>query len=735
MQKKLAILGGVVGFVLFLNVFSSQAAKLNAAVVADFSRLDESENNVNELSEILSTVFDSLAGEKNITVQSFDSLKAGLGTDLSSDIFNAVDPIQLLQANTPLRIDALLFASIGKINKKNILTIRAAEFPSGTTIEHISVPLKSVEPGKFKESLVAPFNAVFTSLHQGETSLGFPLQPDEMGLVIVAGNFDNDDLKNVINRFASRLLTDESESDRIPTRIKLLSYSHVDDPGDDEFKPGQAINEKLHSRFVVFWPDSADSNEHKSAEIVFSKSQVPTPFVERYAPLNPGYKNLTTFQSGLDSSEIELLSEAIFPIGKNEYPRFEELIADSLDRFPVPLLVNVAMNNHHVWVSDSTNPDRDSTRYTVARMIYENLHRRKIKSTVTKGWIDWNLGAFYRQNAQFDSAAIRLASCDSLFALSHDSLGLALSALEKARLANAQKKWSDAKTAYQSVLDFVTAQHDTFSSANVYSHLAMIAELEGDSDSAENYYQKSAELNSALHNTYGSFRIYGHLGELMRNVNQPVKSLEYLKTSLQKADEMHNEPVLARALFQLGVTSVVLGLNNEAIQHFHDAAGYMKILGDSTGLARVDNKLGTIYLNRKDYEKAQSSYEAALHLATRRADSSNMLQSLFNLGEMASEQKRWSFSQENFDQALKIAKRLGNPRLVANVLYSKGLAHLKEGLLRSGYDEVKEAIDMTNGSVHGTPEESRAFLAKIEALIGDMQELNSRMKYGTFRSN
>lgn len=734
MQHKLAILVGVVLF-LFLNAFSSQASKLNVAIVADFSRLDESENNVDELSEILSAVSDSLAGEKNIAVLPFDSLKDELGTDLSPDIFNTIDPIQLLHANTPSQIDVLLFASIDKKNKRYILKMLAAEFPSGTTIEHISVPLKSVEPGKFKESLGAPFNAVFTSLHQGETTLGFPLQPDEMGLVIVAENFDNDNLKNAIDRFASRLLPGESESDWIHPRIKLLSFAHVDDPGDDEFKLGQAINEKLYSRFVVFWPDSADSNKDKGAEIVFSKSHVPTPFVKRYAPLNPGYKNLTTFKSGLDSSEIELLSETIFPIGKDAYPHFEQFIADSLDQFQVPLLVNVAMNSHQVWVSDSTNPDRDSTRYTVARMIYENLHRRKMKSTVTKGWIDWNLGAFYRQNAQFDSAAIRLASCDSLFALSHDSLGLALSALEKARLANAQKKWSDAKTAYQSVLDFVTAQHDTFSSANIYSHLAMIAELEDDSDSAENYYQKSAELNDALHNTYGSYRIYGHLGELMRNINQPVKSLEYLKTSLQKADELHNEPVLARALFQLGVTSVALGLNEEAIQHFHDAAGYMEILGDSTGLARIDNKLGTIYLNRKNYEKAQSSYEAALHLATLRADSSNMLQSLFNLGEMASEQKRWSFSQENFNQALKIARGLGNPRLVANVLYSKGLAHLKEGLLRSGYDEVKEAIDMTNGSVHGTPEESRAFLAKIEALMGDMQELNSRMKYGGSPSN
>ena len=734
MQQKLAILVGVVLF-FFLNVFSSQASKLNVAIVTDFSRLKRSENNVDELSEILSMVSDSLAVGKNIAVLPFDSLKARLGTDLTPNIFYAIDPIQLLHANTPSQIDVLLFASIGKITRENILTIRAAEFPSGTSIEHISVPLKSVEPEKFKESLVAPFNAVFTSLHQGETTLGFPLQPDEMGLVIVAENFDNDNLKNAIDRFASRLLTGESESDRIHPRIKLLSYAHVDAPGDDEFKLGKAINEKLHSSFVVFWPDSADSNEDKSAEIVFNKSTVFTPFVERCAPLNPGIKNLTTFQSALDSSEIELLSETICPIGKDEYPRFKQFIADSLDQFQVPLLMNVAMNSHHVWVSDSTNSDRDPTRYTIAKMIYENLHERKMKSAATKGWIDWNLGAFYRQNARFDSAAIRLASCDSLFTLSHDSLGLALSALEKARLANAQKDWSQAKTAYQSVLDFVIAQHDTFSSANIYYHLAMIAELEDDSDSAENYYQKSAELNDALHNTYGSFRIYSHLGELMRNVNQPVKSLEYLKISLQKADEMHNEPVLARAHFQLGVTSVVLGLNDEAIQHFHDAASYMEILGDSTGLARVDNKLGTIYLNRKDYEKAQSSYEAALHLATLRADSSNMLQSLFNLGEMASEQKRWSFSQENFAQAFKIASGLGNPRLVANVLYSKGLAHLKEGLLRSGYDEVKEAIDMTNGSVHGTPEESRAFLAKIEALIGDMQELNSRMKYGTFRSN
>ncbi len=734
MQQKSTILVGVVSL-LILTAISSRASDLNVALVADFSALEESDNNVATLREILSTVSDSLAGEKNISVLPLDSVKARLGSKWRPDILESTDPFRLSHDNDSLQIDVLCFAIISKSDDKNLLTIRTNEFLSGTTIEHISVPLKAIEPEILKKALIPSLSAVLTSLRKDKTVLGFPLQAKERGLVVVADDLHSETLKSTIEQFVSQLSPGTPSADDFIPRVKLLSFGDVDDPDEAEFDLGRKINVTLHSSLVLFWHDSVDTNTSKNARIVFDQPGRSKKFVEQYAPLYPDSANLTTFSSNLDSAEIELLAGTILPITKSGYPRFKQYFADSLDQFQVPLLMNVAMNSHHIWVSDSTNPDRDSTRYMMAKLIYENLHQRKVKSASVKAWIDWNLGAFYRQNAQFDSAAIRLVSCDSLFAHSHDSLGLALTALEKARLANAQKDWSAAKTAYQSVLDFVSAQKDTFSSANVYSHLAMIAELEGDYDNAENYYQKSADLNDALNNTYGSFRIYGHLGELMRNVNQPAKSLEYLKTSLQKADEMHNEPVLARALYQLGTTSVILGLNDEAIQHFHDAAGYMEILGDSSGLARVDNKLGTIYLNRKEYEKAQSSYEAALHLAALRSDSSNMLQSLFNLGEMASEQKRWDFSQNHFDQALNIAKGMGNPRLVANVLYSKGLAHLKEGLLRNGYDEVKEAIDMTNGSVHGTPEESRAFLTKIKALMGDMQELDSRMKYGGSPSN
>ena len=56
--------------------------------------------------------------------------------------------------------------------------------------------------------------------------------------------------------------------------------------------------------------------------------------------------------------------------------------------------------------------------------------------------------------------------------------------------------------------------------------------------------------------------------------------------------------------------------------------------------------------------------------------------------------------------------------------YSKGLAYVKRGQLRAGYNTLKKAIDLGGGTVNGNPEAEQAFLQKLETLIDDIEELS-----------
>ena len=318
-----------------------------------------------------------------------------------------------------------------------------------------------------------------------------------------------------------------------------------------------------------------------------------------------------------------------------------------------------------------------------------------------------------------------LYKADSLFKQDENLRGSALCRLE---LARSEESFEKNRKLYEQVLGYSKAHKDSLTQAKTLMTLGELAQKQGQLSAAELYLEESADLHEKGGDLYQAAILLTDLGIVKRKIGKPLDAVHVLEQALLLSERMQSEANIVRVHYELGLTEAAQGHIDKAMHHYFTAADFMEIMGDSIGLATVDNKLGTLYLNQNDLVNAQLRYESALRIYSSINDSSGMLQSHFNLGELTADQGRWDIADEHFLKALQLASKLKNERLVASVLYSKGIARIKQGKYAVGYGDVKEAIDLSDGAVHGTIEESRQFLAKLEALIKEESEIITKKR-------
>lgn len=337
------------------------------------------------------------------------------------------------------------------------------------------------------------------------------------------------------------------------------------------------------------------------------------------------------------------------------------------------------------------------------------------------GWLYFN----YAGLGEGTEKRTGLETADSLFSVCGDELGRSACRLKLAEMA---QDLGEQYQYYQFVAKHCEAEKDSLALAHVLHRLGQLDVQQQRPDQAEQFFTRSAAINEAIGNYYEATESYVRLGELLQNSGKAEEAEGALDRALSLATEMQSEKNLVRVYFLLGNNKALQGRPEEAESHYLSAMDLMEILGDSLGLAKIDVKLGNLYLKKDDLEAAKFRYESALGFFKALDDSSGILQCHFSLGELNADQGRWEESQEHFAQALHAAQKLDNPRLVGSVLFSKGIAHVKEGRYQEGYEEVKRSFELTDGSVYGTPEESRRFLARLEKLAKNHREIEEKKK-------
>jgi len=576
------------------------------------------------------------------------------------------DPYEWVKAHRILGVDLVLRLS-GTSGDGAVLS--AYEFPSGILVGRLI--LSDARSGH-----VARFLAALPGRWSEE---GFPFAPEEAGAI---------------------LLTDTDNSERTARMLRAAAlYGPVKilDPAamtQDPCEWALAANERLGAMLTIF--------DGEIATLAYSFSRQQGSRAEIKLPYLPGRPELSCIRihGGLP--------ERINGISGNGVPgdsRIERLVAN--------LLAHRRLN--------SEPPEGD--RAEIARNYAELLYGIGADAP-EKGWIALNYAGLLHDSGETDEAAVLFERADSGFVLHADTLGLIIAAVAAAQNAGVQSDWSSAEEHYLKALHYAGASGDRASEARITLDLAMTYELAGDVEKARRSYELASQKIADSGDPYSAAGLYEHLGQISRDNGELDRAGSYFTTLMTKSDELRSEPIRARAHFYIGTVALAGGRRTDALKSFSAAADLMEMLGDSLGLARVDHYLGILHTANGEKGAAMESYKSAIRRFERQRVYGDAVLSLRNLGELQAGDKSWDRAQNSYDRALELLPRGGETGMRASLIYLKGLAHLKQGRLKTGYEEVKRAIEISGGAVHGSAQESEAFLHKLEELIGEIQQIH-----------
>jgi predicted ATPase/class 3 adenylate cyclase len=199
---------------------------------------------------------------------------------------------------------------------------------------------------------------------------------------------------------------------------------------------------------------------------------------------------------------------------------------------------------------------------------------------------------------------------------------------------------------------------------------------------------------------------------------------QYFEQSLVLQRQLGDKQGITDALNGLGSVALDRGEYQHAVDLYSESLAFQRQLGDTWGIARVLNNLGLTEFNRSNYDQASIYLKESLELSRQIQDISVAAYALLNLGRIALYQGQPVQSKEWLEQSLALQEQLGNKRGLS-------IALVNLGQLAVEYGDPAQAIDLCQKSMAICKEigdirgEGFSYMTLAEATYGLQQYLLS----------
>jgi tetratricopeptide (TPR) repeat protein len=696
------------GLFLFLSPHPGSPTTLRLTVAPESKPVNSSKDPYNLWPRLRAMLRD----QEGIEFVTADSVSKMTGDEWSADFYREFEPVSLYEANRSLRLDAALFfgAEMTKDTLHVYLTIK--EVPTGSTLSSTkaSLPQKQAVPLQ-NQILKTHLNQVLLDAIDIRQTHGFAFSDEDNSMLVMVHPMADSAYRETIVRYLGELDLNADE----PVMVR------IEESGVPVKFCSEAINQttRLHARFVLAMP-AADGNGYKPPSLFIAPDSLPEAIIRWPVPLVFSSEALLCVSAPMDSMGIGLLNAALFQKRERGFARLRQ--ENLLQNHRSFVDQHLALFYHFAVQAERQLQamPADSMRWLVE--LYQHMVTVP-QAMQDRAWLWLNFAGLQDRLQNTSQALVCYRTADSLFQKAGEKKGAAVSRLQLGNLLSKLKDYEASRKEYSRAVDMLATIPDSLSMVEAMHKIAQLYELDNKPGEARSAYMKTAEVYDRLHYAYESSRIYEHLGKQSREKADFGDALRQFDAYLVSANEMHNEPAMARGHFQLGMVCMQTNAWDTALEHFTKAMDLFEILGDSVGMSRADMNIGTIKRQKGELDQAKSHYLSALSIAEARHDSSSILLANMNLAELSTIGRAWGDVQTHYDQALATAQLLNNVKEQANILYAKGLAHLKEGRLKTGYNELQQAIELAGGTVSGDAEKEQAFLRKLETIIGDIHNI------------
>ncbi len=230
--------------------------------------------------------------------------------------------------------------------------------------------------------------------------------------------------------------------------------------------------------------------------------------------------------------------------------------------------------------------------------------------------------------------------------------------------------------------------------SETYSYIALNFMLSNKKDSSFYFTEQSIQFarrsanKSVLAESFNTqARIYGYFGQIELSVAK-----NYF--SLQLVSGVNDLPKMAQYTREIGQSQLQISNLGEAEKYFKQSIEYSRQIHDKRQVALGLSNLGTVYKERKEYDKAIEYNQMAITSLTALNDYNGLGEAHNNLGVIYREQKKYDLAAHNFNKALVYYESTNNREKIAGVYHNVGTVFQQQKKYQIALNYLNRSIEI-----------------------------------------
>jgi tetratricopeptide (TPR) repeat protein/predicted Ser/Thr protein kinase len=292
-----------------------------------------------------------------------------------------------------------------------------------------------------------------------------------------------------------------------------------------------------------------------------------------------------------------------------------------------------------------------------------------------------------------------------------NKVGIASTFNEIAQVQSKQKKLAEALKSYQAALQIQREIPDPKGTGTTLINLGTLYESQGKLDEALKSYREALQIQRDLGNEDFQALCMNNIGNVLLAKTQFSDALTYFQGALQLREKTKSPGEIAQTLLNLGETANRLGDYNQATDYYLKALDLWRNSGDKRGTAIASYNMGTLFEYQGRYGASLNSKSDAFKTFQDLKERSDWMAEIQGgYGTALAQVGRFEEAQKNLDDALTLARELGNNAIAAQTLDSQGDVALYQGNLAAARQLYERAL----GEAGGTPARRIILLSKLK---------------------
>ena len=344
-----------------------------------------------------------------------------------------------------------------------------------------------------------------------------------------------------------------------------------------------------------------------------------------------------------------------------------------------------------------------------ASLAYATQRREKLMQAKAQLEICWA-----QQNTGDSKNAIDACqTAQNIFSTFEDTVNAAVALNGEANIKMQQGDYKGAREAYQQVLAITQHAGAEVDTAGALLNIAKSEIYLGDAGQAEEHLHQSIDLAQRIESHSNESRARILLGSVLSDAGKKDDAAQQYEEALKAGEQTGDRDVQAFAWSGLGQLSLDRNDLHTAEDDFRKALGLRNDMREPAGIGKLQLRLASVLLARREVTPAGELAEKALATAKKLGDTGMTADALYSLAEVDLSNNDVADSIEKSNRAVGLYKNLEDPDSEAKAYLLTARAYLKEHQVKPGTEQIAKAQALT-----GITEETRRDIAELSKQAG-----------------